>query len=955
MIRLPLYPTEPLAAVEREVPRTPDSGCTRCVLGERETLRNRCVSSPPEDTSVPGGVLIIGEGPGAEEDRIGRPFQGKSGDYLRSQVKKHWTGPVTYDNATRCMPPRDGKERMLPKAVAACRPYLAETLRRAKPSRVIALGSWAALGLLGRMVAPLSVRGGYGWLWCGGEPVPVYLVMHPAAALRNGTYARWFESDLADALRRPAPASPPWGAEFSIIETAADARLAARDLTAGGVPWVSVDAETFGRTGDPDFRAFTVAACARGSASPYVWPLEAMDDPGCVAALQVVLDSVDNVTQNGKYDKQALACEGVELPEHALDTRLIRRLVDPDALAALETQAELVGLGGHKEANAIEVDRAKKILLEWARDADGGPWPSSGKTVDDLMVEAALRQAEERQDEERDALRAAGLPVPQRRYKVTAPPRWWVARPEWWTEEVRRRLGYYRVDVHAQPTVDQKKRRKGAIQPPPGRGWWVCDKDGKPKFASGLDPRRYAYALVDRIVSLRYCALDALTTAQRGELCEWEMEREPRIRRVWDGAIRRASTAITRVESNGVLVSRAQLSAFSSILTRKLEDVHKRFVPYGINPSSADQVRDLLFRTLRLPVVDTTDTGLETTDRDSLEALRGQHPVVEDILQFRKLDKLKGTYADGMVDHIQTDGRIRTSFNIDGARSGRLSSSDPNLQTAPRPTGSDPGENYGLMFRDCFIAPDGYELVDGDFSQLELRVAAMLSGDKVMADLFRSGADFHMSVAKQVSRAVWRIEPAAVLDEHRSKIKAFVFGILYGMTDEGIMARTGCSKAEAAAIRQFVMGSFGVLDRWVKDSIRLAHRQGGAYTWWDGDSQFRFRPLPHLRDQDEARRKNAENASYNGPVQGTANEFCLASLVKLDAWIEQSRFPARIVLTVHDSILSECRSDLVPEYIAKKREIMEGWPSQGVPMVADFKTGKSWGSAKKWKPEEKAA
>lgn len=936
MIRLPLYGEDHRAAVERADPLDRDPDCRRCPLGEQEFLRNRCL---PAD-GAPGGLLIVGEGPGIEEDRSGRPFIGASGSYLRREIVKHWKGPVAYANATGCKPPRDGKERLLEKAVPACRGFLRQVIDEVKPTCVVALGSWAAYSVLGRAPAPLSVRGGYGWLWGGGRPAPVHLVMHPAAALRNRVYSQWFEADLKRALLREEPGPPPWGAECRVVESAADAAEAARELSRADAVWVSTDAETFGRMSDPGFRVFSVAACARGSDSPWVWPFEALEDSESRAHLQSVLDSVDNVAQNGKFDSQALHRGlGIDLPDHRIDTRLVRKLVDPDSQADLATMAELVGLGGHKEENAAEVKRAKEILVAWARQRPDGPrGGDAGETIDDMMARAWEREEDKRQTAERVRLRADGLQVPRLRRSVdgTAPPRWWTARPSWWTEDVRARLGEYRRDDRA-------------ISPENPEGW-ILDSAGNPKFFGGVSPEVYAYALVDCRVSQRYNALDTLTTARIAELEEQQMDEQPRVRKVWEVAVRPASGAIARVESNGVLVSLEQIQAFAGLLRLKLGSVWQRLAPYEVNPDSAPQLRELLFRKLGLPAINLTDTGLEATDRDALRDLRGQHPIIEDLLEWRRLTKLRGTYADGLRSHIQADGRVHTSLNIDGARTGRLSSNSPNMQNAPRA-----GSEEGRMFRDCFIAAPGHMLLEGDFSQLELRVAAMLSGDPEMRALFTSGADFHMQVARGMAQSVWRIRPEDVLDDHRSKAKTFVFGIIYGMSDQGIVDRTGCTIDEAISIRQSVMGRFSGLDRWIKEKIREAHRQSGAYTWWDGEPRFRFRPLPMLGDSDNGKRKHAENAAYNGPVQGTANEFCLQSLIALDRWLVQSGFPAKIVLTVHDSILFEVREDLVGDLALKMQEAMTRWPSDGVAMAVDFKLGKAWGSCDKYKPEPRAA
>jgi uracil-DNA glycosylase family 4 len=911
-----LYDLPALAAVERAAPMEVDPSCRLCPLGEREGLKHPCVPPAGIDTGRPGPtLLVVGEGPGVEEDRAGKPFVGKSGAYLRGLLQRHWpAGRIVLDNGTRCLPPRDGKDKLLPQATEACRGYLRATIDEVRPDRVLLVGAWAARSVLGRQLSPLSVRGGYGWLWNDGDPVPCFLVMHPAAALRNRVVARWFEADLVEALTRDVPDHPPWRGEARVVQSALDAGAAARELARAR--WVALDCETFGRFHDPCFRVLSVSLCAAGSSSPWVWPLAALEDPACVAALQRVLDAVDNVAMNGKYDAQALkAAFDVDLPAHVIDVRLARKIADPDAAADLETQSELVGMGGHKEENAAALKDAKAVLVAWSSGKEGD-------TVDGLMAEAWVRRAEQRQTDDRRLLREEGKPVPRLRRAEVAPARWYVARPEWWTPEVRASIGE-----------------------------WAGEK-----FVKHLRSEVYAYALVPEQVALRYVALDALSTARLGALAERVMGRDPRVALVWRETVGPASDTLRRVEWNGIAVNAEAIGAFGAFLALRMSDARTALGKYSSPDDksfwadSPARVGDLLFKQLGLPVVSLTDTDQPSTDKSALESLRGRHPVVESLLEWRRLTKLKGTYADGMRRHIQADGRIHPSFLVDGARSGRLSSADPNAQNGPRA-----GTPEGKMFRDCFAAPPGHVLVEGDLSQAELRVAAMLSGDDVMRDVLASGADVHLETARFIAPTVWGIKPDAVLDEHRSNTKAVVFGLLYGKTDAGLAAQLGCTRQEAAAVREAVLGRYRRLGVWLSEQIREAHRAGGVYTWWAGNPRYRWRPLPDLGSQEDWRRAHGENAAVNTPIQGTANEFCLASLVALDSWLGGSGFPARIVLTVHDSILCECLAGREAVLIDRMDRIMTGWPSMGVPIKVDFKVGDAWGSLEKWSPASKKA
>lgn len=299
--------------------------CERCAL--HKTARTRCVGGEGE----PGGVLLVGEGPGRDEDALGRPFIGQSGKLLRVSVAEHWTGPIAIDNAMRCYP---GKVDVKPKHVDACRPFLAQTILDAQPKRIVALGAWAAYALLGRSVPPLSARRGYSWLrgnWVE-EPIPIYLVLHPAAALRNEFIRKWFYSDLKWALTNEAPPRPPWDAVVRIIETEADARQAYDELL--GQEFVSFDVETVGTMFEADFDIVRITLTGSDNDDGFQWDWEAMQNP---AALAVLLDIMTSKRfrkggQNVKYDQLAVRVRwGKIVKPIVFDTRLMRKLLDAEA------------------------------------------------------------------------------------------------------------------------------------------------------------------------------------------------------------------------------------------------------------------------------------------------------------------------------------------------------------------------------------------------------------------------------------------------------------------------------------------------------------------------------------------------------------------------------------------------------------------------------------------------
>jgi DNA polymerase-1 len=313
--------------------------------------------------------------------------------------------------------------------------------------------------------------------------------------------------------------------------------------------------------------------------------------------------------------------------------------------------------------------------------------------------------------------------------------------------------------------------------------------------------------------------------------------------------------------------------------------------------------------------------------------------VLDDLLQHRSVVKMDSTYAVGMLKHIRDDGRIHPSLLLDGARSGRASCQDPNLQNIPREADSAEGK----MARDVFVAAPGHVLMSVDYSQIELRIAAMLSGDQEMQQIFQDGVDFHRRTAELISKIAWKIRPQDVEKKHRTAAKSVNFGVLYGLGDDGLAAQLGCSVNEARRVREAVLGRFHRLAKWIRERLIEAKKTGYCRTWWAG-APARRRSLWRLASKDSEERSRNEHAAHNTPIQGTASEFCLASLVAVVRWIRADAVPAKLILPIHDALLLEVHEDCVQEVAQNVREIMLSWNSMGVPLEVDIDTGLAWGS-----------
>ena len=814
-------------------------------------------------------LLVVGDGPGRPEDAEGRPFVGMAGTKLRSMLRRHWQGRVVLDGALKCMA---GKREVLEKHVDACRPFLASTMRDAQPDRVLALGDAAVLSVLGRSVGLLNSRRGYAWLDVPGtgKRVPVFWALSPRVAAPNRFLWRFLEEDIAWALKATVPEPKHFEAVYQLVGSPEESARAVAELSRDD--GFAFDLEWAGHLFSPGLRVLCLSAHAIGTdGHTWVWDELALNDRDIFASLRALLEDpeVPKGGSNVKADQHALVTwGGVRVKGITFDTRLQRKLLEPDATANLEDMQELIGMGGGK----AEMEKA--------------------------LAEIELRIAK---------MVAGGKPSAQTGFQFGA------------AVDAAARLGF-----------------------------------NLEKYAA--NPRAIAYAFVEKKMLHRYNATDSRSTARLKSLFDLRLERSPERRRVWEGVVLPAATAIQRVEEWGVPFD-VQAGAFFGQLAQGQADealVRVRKYRADLNLQSPQQIADLLFRELGLRSSVETESGGDSTSEEALAQIAHEHPVVSDILAFRHHQRL-ADYARDWASSIRGDGRIHPSIHLDGARSGRTSCSNPNLQNIPRADSED-----GKRARDCFVAPKGYVLVELDYSQLELRVAAYISRDKVMADLFCSGVDFHLGTAKLISQLAWHVAPENVTDVHRTGAKAFNFGLAYGKTDRTLAADLGISEEQAAKIRAALFGQFKNFGAWTKDSIAYARQHGGVWTWWE-DQEARWRPLWRIADESEEgkwKANTAKNGAINSPIQGTASEFCVSSIAKIVRLIERGEIDAQLVLPIHDSVMLVAPEKTWKDaaLAARAEMVSYPWATQHVPLAVDCKVGTKWGSLQKVKltPVEEA-
>ena len=388
-----------------------------------------------------------------------------------------------------------------------------------------------------------------------------------------------------------------------------------------------------------------------------------------------------------------------------------------------------------------------------------------------------------------------------------------------------------------------------------------------------------------------------------------------------------------RMEKEGVAIDREQLEQFGRMLSERIGDCEKLIYDCAggsFNINSTKQLGELLFEKLGLPPVKKTKTGY-STNADVLEKLKNKHPIIPAIMDYRMLTKLKSTYADGLMKVICDDGRIRTTFQNLVTATGRLSSTDPNLQNIPVRT------DLGAEIRKMFVPRPGCVLVDADYSQIELRVLAHIADDKTMQDAFRSGMDIHTVTASQV----FGVAPENVTALQRRHAKAVNFGIVYGISEYSLAEDIGVSYYEAKEYIDNYLSNYQGVRRYMKDVVENARQIGYTQTMYG-----RKRYIPELKSTNFNIRSGAERIALNTPIQGTAADLIKLAMIRVDKALRENFPEAKLLLQVHDELIVECPEGIAPQAAALVSREMEQVASLQVPLTAEAKIGKSWFDAK---------
>ena len=389
-------------------------------------------------------------------------------------------------------------------------------------------------------------------------------------------------------------------------------------------------------------------------------------------------------------------------------------------------------------------------------------------------------------------------------------------------------------------------------------------------------------------------------------------------------------SVLAEMEGEGVLVDRGALARFGEMLSERIGQVQARIYALAgedtFNINSTQQLGQVLFERLGLPPVKKTKTGW-STNAEVLEKLRGQHPIIEEILEYRQLTKLKSTYADGLGKVIAPDGRIHTSFQNTVTATGRLSSTEPNLQNIPVRT------ELGAELRKMFVAPAGKVLVDADYSQIELRLLAHIAGDKAMIDGFRSGEDIHTITAAQVF-GVARSEVTPLM---RRSAKAVNFGIVYGISPFSLSQDIGVTVAEAKEYMDKYFAHYAGVRAYMDAVVEQAREQGFVSTLYG-----RRRWVPELKSSNFNTRSFGERVALNAPIQGTAADIIKLAMIRVRDRLKAEGLEGRLVLQVHDELIVECPESEAEAVSRLVEEEMEGVAALSVPLLAETHAGRSW-------------
>jgi len=431
-----------------------------------------------------------------------------------------------------------------------------------------------------------------------------------------------------------------------------------------------------------------------------------------------------------------------------------------------------------------------------------------------------------------------------------------------------------------------------------------------------------------------YAAEDADITLRLHQVLMAKLQEHPALLTLYSEIEIPLISVLVRIESNGVLIDAAMLTQHSLELANHIVAIEQQahdLAGHTFNLGSPKQIQDILYDQQKIPVLKKTPKGQPSTEESVLQELAIDYPLPKLILDYRSLSKLKSTYTDKLPQQVDDKtGRVHTSYHQAIAATGRLSSSDPNLQNIPIRS------EEGRKIRQAFIAPEGYKIVAADYSQIELRIMAHLSADAGLLKAFSEGEDIHRATAAEV----FGVAPDQVTTDLRRSAKAINFGLIYGMSSFGLAQQLGLSRSQAQSYIDLYFARYPGVKNYM-DSIRDQAREQGYVETLFGRRLY----LPEIKSRNAARRQYAERTAINAPMQGTAADIIKRAMISTDRWLLQEKPDARMIMQVHDELVFEAAEDQLDHCAATIRTIMCSAADLNVPLIVDIGVGSNWDEA----------
>ncbi|EPI4818081.1 DNA polymerase I [Vibrio alginolyticus] len=432
-----------------------------------------------------------------------------------------------------------------------------------------------------------------------------------------------------------------------------------------------------------------------------------------------------------------------------------------------------------------------------------------------------------------------------------------------------------------------------------------------------------------------YAAEDADVTLRLHNRLFANIEQDESLKTVYEEIEMPLVPVLSRIERTGVFIDEMKLSAQSVEITARLDELEKKayeIAEQEFNMNSPKQLQAILFEKMGLPVVKKTPSGTPSTNEEVLQELALDYPLPKLILEYRGLAKLKSTYTDKLPKMINpSTGRVHTSYHQAVTATGRLSSTDPNLQNIPI------RNEAGRRIRQAFVAPSGHKILAVDYSQIELRIMAHLSGDQALLDAFRDGKDIHAATAAEIMG----VSIEDVSSEQRRRAKAVNFGLIYGMSAFGLAKQLGIPRGEAQAYMDTYFERYPGVMQYMEDTRSTAADKGYVETIFG-----RRLHLPEIKSRNGMRRKAAERAAINAPMQGTAADIIKKAMLLVDQWIqEEGNGRVKLLMQVHDELVFEVEESSLSEIESKVQKLMESAAELRVPLVAEAGHGDNWDQA----------